>query len=117
MDESVVKHLEQPAELDEASKLLLKAADLIEKRGLAKDTEEDDRGRLCAIGALVTAMGKIPLALGREGGWDDRGDPIFQSALRRMEASVGNVVACWNNAPARTAEEVVSTMRRVALGG
>jgi hypothetical protein len=105
MDESVVKHLEQPAELDEVSLVLLKAARLIEAKGWYQHPGPEN-GSYCAALAIE--------AVGGEHGF---------AARKRFGAVIGVVhggcieIGAWNDAPERTVEEVVSTMRRVALGG
>ncbi len=133
MDHSEVKHLPKvdhaPAELDEPSRLLLKAADMIEQRGLKKGSLCDDalakgdaQGALCFRGALNTAMSGNAICWE---GWDSDG-PAFE-AERRMAVALG-LKACifsgdkalsipeWNNASARTKEQVIAKMRAVALG-
>ena len=91
--------LEQYEGLDEESLGLLKAADLIEKHGHCKYVLRDKQGRFCIWGALIFV-----------------GVPCF-SVEKRLQKYLGRDSITWNNAPERTAEEVVSTLRRVALGG
>ncbi len=109
MDESVVKHLEQPAELDDASKLLLKAADLIETRGHCKNALEKD-GAFCAVGALCFAATGSPRDL------PPSGHPYY-SAFTRLYDALGCFPVDWNNAVERLKDEVVAKFRSVALGG
>lgn len=125
MDESVQKHLKP--QLDATSKLLLKAADLIETNGLAKGklctNETGNLGAMCIRGALNFAATRY--AFGWDGAFDD-GTPR-REAETRLANALGLIphlfspspgaLPLWNNAPERTADEVVRIMRRVAFGG
>lgn len=118
----------EPAKvLDETSTLLLKAAALIEKFGLAKWIQADSEGRFCAVGAIVKAAGGIPYGESmddwREGrGIETGGDACklavfrMEDALRPIAPSQTDPVASWNNVEERTQAEVVSKLRAVALG-
>ena len=101
MDQSIQSYLKP--ELDEASKVLLRAADLIEDRGWCQRALEDDMGRYCAIGAILQVPGTT--------------DERSVAATRLMKSICERDVAVWNNAPGRTKEEVVAKLRAVALGG
>lgn len=86
--------------------LLLRAADAIEKFGHAKNALCEPSGAMCAIGALNFA---------------DRGSAVTGqdssanlSAWTHLCRAVGGSVVEWNNAPGRTAAEVVATMRAAA---
>lgn len=124
MDLSEVKHLPRvdhtPAELDEPAKLLLKAADLIEKYGLAKWMTCDAEGRMCLRGAIRVAGG-AEKARGITAWW--RSDDMEKEADARIRRSLGDrsdfgdTSADWNNAYERTKDEVVAKLRAVALGG
>ena len=109
-DESVVKHLAK--ELDKADLLLLKAADALETFGHCKYRLRDDQGRMCLVGALLFAK------TGKSHFPDDKfvASSIIRVPFLRIEKSVGEPVS-WNNAPERTAEEVIATLRRVAWEG
>jgi hypothetical protein len=106
MDLSEVKHLPKvdhtPAELDEASKLLLKAAVLIEEHGLWQGDPRKAVGGICAILAIP------------------RDSPAAYDAQERLIKAVGGTrivhVFEWNDAPERTAAEVCAKLRAVALG-
>lgn len=110
MDMSETKSLgttHESAKLDEASKLLLKAADLIERRGWCQNHYASQDGRLCYLGALKTVLG-VPL--------DGVSHPLIGEAGLRMSKAVGRpCVWQWNDDTGRTQEEVVSKMRAVAL--
>ena len=112
MDQSEVKNLlpkvdHTPAVLDEPAQMLLKAADVIEKYGHAKSTLGHISVGFCINGALNFA------ATGTSTNQTTAGN----SAKMRMMASLGGDQISWNNAPERTADEVVAKLRAVALGG
>jgi hypothetical protein len=101
---------ESDSTLDDASKLLLKAAALIEERGWCQREQESDDGRLCALGALHYADGNRPY---------DGVSKLGQKARNRLCRAIGTdrVGSQWNDVPGRTKEEVVAKLRAVALGG
>ncbi|HEX8106741.1 MAG TPA: hypothetical protein VF516_03385 [Kofleriaceae bacterium] len=103
MDHSEVKHLPKvdhtPAVLDDASKLLLKMADVIETRGHCQHLAEDSKGRVCIVGA-TNYTGTIK-------GWCE--------VIDRMERAMGQRFIEWNNTPGRTKEEVVAKLRAIAF--
>lgn len=121
MDHSEVKHLPKvdhtPAELDEPSKLLLRAASLIETHGWCQYNVCDERGRMCVNGALLKAYTGSP-------DWPDDQSVASNSyppaiASRRLAMAVGvlaNHASVWNNEDARTKDEVISKLRAAALG-
>jgi hypothetical protein len=101
----------------------LYAADIIEERGLAKETLEDEQGRLCAHGALVVALCGDPKCFGIP--------PRKQGEIRATERIAAERVirylrsgrylheeinlAEWNDRPERTKREVVRTFRAAAV--
>ena len=89
---------------DEANLLLLRAADLIEERGHAKSALEDEKGRLCALGALNLAHS------GNATNWSGARD--FIKARNKLARQVkSNMISCWNNRPERTQQEVIDALR------
>ena len=105
MDQSIQNYLKP--ELDEASKVLLRAAELIEKHGWCQNAAGDMEGSVCLWGAIQAAQGIEPgsiIFLDNEA-WDR----IF-SALRYCPIR-------WNDAPGRTQAEVCAKLRAVALAG
>lgn len=93
-----------------AARLLLEAADLIERHGHTKNQLYDDKGSLCFLGALYGAKGNDSL---------DADARAAASAVRTVVGLIPegldiNVVVLWNNAPERTGAEVVDAMRRAA---
>lgn len=115
MDRSEVKNLQKvdhtPAELDEASKILLRAAALIEEKGWCTGVFAS-AGRMCARGAIYRAATGSP--------YPDYDCKAGVEAESRIAASVGGQHPCdvggWNNARGRTKDEVVAKLRAVALG-
>ena len=123
MDHSEVKHLPKvdhtPAEMDEPRKLLLKAAALIEKHGLAKWTVCTPDGRLCLRGAIAVASGQSHSRA--EVNWWHANEMAREAdRMVRMslgeESKYGDASADWNNDDRRTQDEVVAKLRAVALG-
>jgi hypothetical protein len=106
------------------SRLLSRAADLMEQFGLAKFVRKDSNGSMCYLGALEEANGGMFSA--------DVYNPLVVEASKRIQKAldltpagyrgyhgpetVYPVVAVvdWNNAPERTKEEVVEAMRQAA---
>ena len=109
MDHSEVKHLPQvdhtPADLDNDSRILLKAAYLIESNGLAKFERCNGLG-YCVIGAIGFAA---------SGDSDDDYQPAIQRMVRGVGVADWWKLADWNNDDERTPEEVVAKLRAVAL--
>jgi hypothetical protein len=108
MDHSEVKHLPKvdytPAELDNVSRLLLKAAGLIEQHGLWCGGDAPGR---CVLGAIVEAEGHSSV-LGKTG----------REAFGRVQNAIGvkssSAVFKWNDA--NNKDGVVAKLRAVALG-
>lgn len=115
------KEVGEEAKLDEATKLLLKAADVLERHGLAKGIRCDGLGSHCVLGAIDVAAGYDP----DFGEGDDEKSDAWKSAVRRLSDALPLMshlgsnwnAAEWNNAPERSQFEVVSKLRAVALGG
>jgi hypothetical protein len=101
------------------AEILDRAADVIDERGHCKGTLENSRRAVCANGAILVAYHGVPDWPG------DLGAPEHNTllgAIRSLAAAVDASaivlewgVPDWNNAPERTAAEVTSTMRAVAL--
>ena len=97
----------QPAVLDDASKLLLKAAAYLESKGWRCGS--GDSG-VCAYEAIVYA---------------DKPDaiqtPLATVAAERLAAALGcseiTGIFKWNDARGRTKDEVIAKLRAVALRG
>lgn len=104
-------------ELDQATRLLLNAASLLERVGHCKGIRLDGEGRHCVLGAIDVAAGYDP-----ENVMDESKNAAWHDAVNRIatfiygDAGEANWRAAkWNNAPERTAAEVISTLRTVAF--
>lgn len=101
-----------PAELDESSRLLLRAANLIESNGFAcGGAFEQHTGELCARGALYkAAMGDAWAGyLGNDGRWDEAQKRLLSALGGSEPTDIGK----WNNNSNK--EAVIAKLRSVAL--
>lgn len=90
--------------MNQTSRVLHTAADLIDLYGFAKFTGCDNEGRLCAVGALVRAAGDSEQFL------------EAHSVLARVVCGEGWKSVCeWNDHEHTTHEEVVSWLNTAAL--
>ena len=105
MDQSIQSYLKP--ELDEASKVLLRAADYIEKWGWCQYDLRDARGRVCLMGAIYSVAGEQGLMK----------DAIEKTLFAFNSFADGPLPSTWDDAPGRTKEEVCAKLRSVALGG
>lgn len=99
----------EPAKvLDDASKLLLKAVAYLEDHGHCQNgSSSDSAGRVCVIGALTHVYGSgFLLSSGSNG----------DQACKRLEKLIPNdkCIPKWSDST--PTPEVLSTMRRAALG-
>jgi len=92
-------------EIEPWRKALLDAADLIEQRGHAKKTLEDIDGSLCMGGAISMAITGKSFGL----------HPDMMEAYCALHDFCGGSFVTYNNAPERTASEVIATLRACAL--
>lgn len=92
--------------LEPWQKVLMDAADVIEKRGWCKGRLESADGAVCTMGALIKAVSGAVL-----GG-------AYRTASSRFEAYIGTKhVGMWNDNPSRTKEQVVFALCDCALNG
>ena len=99
--------------------ILDKAADLITERGWNQHYFVDSAGRLCPRGAIYAACGMKPdpdplVWVVDWPGWTSRAADDAMDACDRLDAVVNDYAESWNDAPGRTAEEVISTLRAAA---
>jgi hypothetical protein len=88
-------------------------ADYIAEHGHAKGIFVTYDGCACAIGAMrMTAFGSADIPY--SGGYDTLDE--YRDAIRNLGSGIMNSIPQWNDAPERTAQEVIDTMRRVACG-
>jgi hypothetical protein len=96
---------DKPAELDEVGRILVRAAEIVRERGLAKGVFESITGSVCAEGAIAYAT---------NGTWNPDDDC---QAVSRLHASLGGTLGAtfkFNDHPDRTAEEVAEALERAA---
>ena len=85
--------------MDPIGKLAIKAARLIEERGHCKGVFSDDEGRLCIKSAI--SMAATP----------DRGRLGLRLKVDRLMPIIGcSSLVGWNDAPERTAEDVIDVL-------
>jgi hypothetical protein len=93
-----------------ARTVLLNAAELIRTRGWCQDRAVTPDGRLCLIGALVVANSRVSVAAMIGSSY-----PLAHEALNRLRCAVLQSPGRWNDAPGRTAAEVIALLEQVAL--
>lgn len=88
--------------LDPVSKSLLDAADYIEKHGHCKHMAKNSDGNACIVGALSITWCLSSCA------------KVASYLVLCVETPVVSITA-WNDAPERTAEEVIAALRGAAV--
>jgi len=95
------------ANIDEAGKILLEAADYIERLGWCQGVHENGQGEVCAMGAICHCYRGGDLTRRRQ-----NGDLV---AIHRLQNYVGpSYVGDWNDASGRTKDQVVAALRAAA---
>lgn len=94
---------------EDAADLLEKAADVIFTKGHCKGDLQNSEGNVCALGALELArkgvrLNQEDITILRD----------YNYTLKLLRSKVGSGIASWNDAPERTPEEVMNTMKEVA---
>jgi putative intracellular protease/amidase len=84
-------------------------ADVIAERGLSKRDYEGPGGTVCAVGAI-----RVAIAGGPRTPLNARQFDTYRLAHDWASDVVGNAVARWNDAPKRTADEVIAALREAA---
>jgi hypothetical protein len=93
------------AEIDEVGKILLDAADYIERHGWCQKAYQNGLGNVCIIGALSQVV-QWP---------DDRQGRVIMEISPRLKKYLGATrVDNWNDALGRTKEQVVAALRGAA---
>lgn len=99
-------------------KALFDAADLVRVRGLAKGMQQAPDGSVCLHGALSIAISRTPYADGST--YCDASLAVVAVLRRRgvpyYQPTHITGAAVWNNAPERTAEEVIEVLEAAANG-
>lgn len=98
--------------LNPEAKILLDAADYMEKHGHCKNVLEDKDGRVCLWGAINRVTCGTNDDLSRVDNLD-RLKPV--SEYLGIPYDLGVAIINWNNAKERTQEEVVAALRATAL--
>jgi hypothetical protein len=90
--------------------VLDRAADVIVERGHHKGSYEGWDGTVCAGGALRVAITGKPFTR-----FTGAGEAVtYMSARDRLCDLLGSPIARWNDAPDRTADEVIAALREAA---
>lgn len=84
----------------EVRDVLLGAAEVIAERGWCQGRYLDSSGAVCIEGSLRRAA-------------QPSHDHLFEACLA-VDRNVGRDIVAWNDAPGRTAEEVIAKLREVA---
>ena len=95
--------------------VLLKAADIVRRRGLAKYTQRAGDGSVCVQGAISVAVTGQVYCSSRNEKYCEATRRLGQYLIAKGEEGAdetGN--AYWNNAPERTAEEVIAALEGCA---
>lgn len=88
------------------AEVLRKAADVIREQGHCKGVYSTEDGRVCVYGAINTAAGHWPVFEGD--------DYVVDTACRTLMRHLDYDVVYWNDAPERTAEEVIAALEKAA---
>ena len=100
---------------NEDARLLLKAAGLVQTRGLAKHIREDDQGRVCLHGALSIAVNSGDIDCQHVWLRVLVCDHLRSQGLNKNDGVEDDDWAVlWNNAPERTAEDVIQALEGAA---
>lgn len=101
-------------EHDDVDRLILKAADIIEKQGSIKHTLGTATGRLCIYGSLKVASGEVDTT--HPGGYSGSflANPVGKEAEKRLKAAWHAEVCDFNNT--HDQDHIVASMRAVANG-
>jgi hypothetical protein len=101
---------------DEVCRVLRRAAQVIRERGWTQYRNCDGRGRVCLSGAIFVAFTDDPYGPIPE---DKR--PLAAEVGAHLNAAIGCEDATdarahidWNNAPSRTASEVITALEQAA---
>jgi len=86
--------------MNEVSKLLNDAADVLVSSGWCQGYYNDDQGRHCLVGALYQAA--------------DQDWETVKDAKERVRGYVGRNPLSWNDAKGRTQRQVVDVLRSAA---
>jgi hypothetical protein len=110
-----LSEVKQFTKMDAASMLMLRAADIMEHKGLCKGDLTNERGQVCTLQAFLEADG-------RKVQWAEWGTRrTLAKALQRFMRAIGVNAGCasnicgWSNRQ-KDATTVAAKLRAVALG-
>lgn len=95
---------------------LVRAAEIIRKRGWCQHELLRLDGSFCAVGALKEAVGMRMSAPVQDLLYPELVDSPVKPALEALQNALGTYVATWNDAPERTQDEVIELLERVGYG-
>ena len=108
--------------VNDTAAVLRRAAGIVRERGWCRGTQQDELGRVCALGALNIALsGHVYSFRGpfRLDGWQPSNHPGMDAACHALYEAIGDdtfwCIPHWNNQPGRTADEVAQMLDRAAL--
>jgi hypothetical protein len=111
--------------VDEVSRVLHQAADLMAHVGHTKNRLQDAQGAVCIRGAIIVAAGRGYGTYEKLGGTpcarfifdmdDEAGHNMYNLADARLQRLLCTEFPPeWNNAPERTSEEAIDALRSAA---
>lgn len=98
------KDTKPEVELDEVSKCILQAVEVIKERGWCQGKLHDASGQVCMAGAFFT-----PLSCDHE-------VLFLRKVFNRIQGAIG-LIGPWNDAPHRSKEEVINKLIEIAYQG
>jgi len=101
-------------QLSEAAFDVLRARDLLEKRGWCKDTLQDSRGRHCILGAVIEVAEGYQVRISAALALVQR-EICRRSLLWPSEDEGGTLITDWNDMKHRKRAEVLRMLEQAAL--
>ena len=96
------------------AELLRKAADIMKKRGHAKHELQDDKGRVCLLGALAAAVSGDPHDFASKRPERLLGY-VAEYLTRKLRKRINGYGAVdWNNEPTTKINDVIAALRGTA---
>lgn len=103
----------------ETADILEKAAEVLETRGWCQGTYHNPAGRVCAVGAVRTAVWGAPLLRDLEREVSTKDYVKVNEALMVLAEDIGlqnwnDLAPGWNDHPDRTQDEVIDAFKHAA---
>lgn len=96
------------------AEMLLRAAGIVRERGLYQNGYRNDAGACCMLGACLEALGAGWYLCKLTRAWQPT-IPEPQDLLDLLRKAIGvGRVPDWNDAPGRTADEVIAALEKAA---